>query len=58
MAKLNRVTGKVFGATASPTGDVNNGAYIGQFGSAQAGTFVGTDDIATIQTYLLGIMVG
>ena len=49
MAKLNRVTGKVFGATASPTGDVNNGAYIGQFGSAQAGTFVGTDDIATIQ---------
>ena len=49
MAKLTRVTGKVFGATASPAGDINNGAYIGQFGSAQTGTFVGTDDIATIQ---------
>ena len=49
MAKLTRVTGKVFGATASPTGDINNGAYIGQFGSAQAGTFNGIDDVATIQ---------
>jgi len=49
MAKLTRVTGKVFGSQASPTGDVDNGAYIGQFGSAQAGTYVGTDDVAMIQ---------
>lgn len=49
MAKLTRVTGKVFGSQASPTGDVDNGAYISQFGSAQAGTYVGTDDVAMIQ---------
>lgn len=50
MTNLTRVTGKVFGETASPTGDVNNGPYIGQFGSAKAGTYNGTDDVATIQS--------
>lgn len=50
MNKLNRITGKVFGATASPTGDADNGPYIGQFGSAKLGTYNGTSDIATIQS--------
>lgn len=49
MAKLTRVTGKTFGETASATGDVNVGPYIGQFGSALAGTYNGTTDVATIQ---------
>lgn len=50
MTNLTRVTGKVFGETASPTGDANIGPYIGQFGSAKAGTYNGTDDVATIQS--------
>lgn len=49
MSKLTRVTGKLFGETASATGDANNGPYIGQFGSAKLGTYNGTTDIATIQ---------
>lgn len=44
--KYNRITAKLFGATASPLG---NDPQIGQFGSAKAGTYIGTDDIATIQ---------
>lgn len=46
MAKLTRVTGKVFGATASTT---NTPVEIGQFGSAKAGTYNATNDVATIQ---------
>lgn len=46
MAKLTRVTGKVFGATASTT---NTPKEIGQFGSAKAGTYNATGDVATIQ---------
>lgn len=42
MAKLTRVTGKVFGGSAPL-------AEIGQFGSALAGTKVNTQDVATIQ---------
>lgn len=49
MSKLARITGKVFGETASATGDANNGPYIGQFGSAKLGTYNGTTDVATIQ---------
>lgn len=44
--KYNRITAKLFGATASALG---NDPQIGQFGSAKAGTYIGTDDIATIQ---------
>ena len=47
--RLRRVTNKIFGKNASPTGDVSVGAYIGQFGSGKAGTYIGTGDIATIQ---------
>ena len=43
MAKLTRVTGKVFGGSASL-------AEIGQFGSAKAGTPTNTQDVATIQS--------
>ena len=50
MAKLERITGKVFGETASPTDDPTLGPEIGQFGSALAGTYVGTSDVATIQS--------
>ena len=46
MAKLTRKTAKVFGETATPTG---SNPEIGQFGSAKAGTYVGTGDISTIQ---------
>ena len=46
MSKLTRVTGKVFGATASTT---NTPVEIGQFGSAKAGTYNATNDVATIQ---------
>lgn len=49
MAKLTRTTGKVFGATADPTDDPTLGPEIGQFGSALAGTYNGTTDVATIQ---------
>lgn len=47
MTKLNRVTGKVFGGDATATGD---NPEIGQFGSALAGTYNGTTDVATIQS--------
>lgn len=47
MSKLNRLTGKVFGATASSSGD---NPAIGQFGSAKAGTYNGTGDVAEIQS--------
>lgn len=47
MTKLNRVTGKVFGGDATVTGD---NPEIGQFGSALAGTYNGTTDVATIQS--------
>lgn len=46
MTKLTRLTGKVFGETATATGD---DPEIGQFGSALAGTYVGTTDVAAIQ---------
>ena len=46
MAKLTRKTAKVFGATASTSG---TNPDIGQFGSAKAGTYVGTGDIDSIQ---------
>ena len=42
MAKLTRVTGKVFGGSAPLT-------EIGQFGSAASGTPLNTQDVATIQ---------
>lgn len=44
--KYTRVTGKLFGGSASPSG---SDPEIGQFGSAKAGTYIGTSDIATIQ---------
>ena len=46
MAKITRKTAKIFGETASTTG---TDPEIGQFGSAKAGTYVGTGDIDTIQ---------
>lgn len=46
MAKIERVTGKIFGENATATG---LDPQIGQFGSALAGTYVGTTDISTIQ---------
>jgi hypothetical protein len=46
MAKLTRVTAKVFGENASLT---VGSSGIGQFGSAKAGTFNITGDVATIQ---------
>lgn len=46
MTNYQRITAKVFGETATATG---NNPEIGQFGSALAGTYVGTTDIATIQ---------
>lgn len=52
MAKYTRITGKVFGSSADPTGNVDPtiGPTIGQFGSALAGSYTGTSDIATIQS--------
>lgn len=47
--KYTRLTGKLFGETASPIDDPILGPAIGQFGSAKLGTYVGTDDVATIQ---------
>ncbi|WP_405316526.1 hypothetical protein [Faecalibacillus faecis] len=46
MTNLQRLTGKIFGETATATGD---DPQIGQFGSALNGTYVGTTDVATIQ---------
>lgn len=50
MAKLTRITGKTFGETADPTDNEQLGPEIGQFGSALAGTYNGTSDVATIQS--------
>lgn len=47
MEKLNRLTAKIFGETASTT---NTPKEIGQFGSAKAGTYNATGDVATIQS--------
>lgn len=47
MTNLQRLTGKIFGETATATGD---DPQIGQFGSALVGTYVGTTDVATIQS--------
>ncbi len=47
MTNLSRTTAKIFGETASTTG---NDPEIGQFGSAKAGTYLGTKDVATIQS--------
>ena len=46
MTNYQRITAKVFGETATATG-VN--PQIAQFGSALAGTYVGTTDVDTIQ---------
>ena len=46
MTNLSRKTAKIFGETATTTG-IN--PEIGQFGSAKAGTYIGTNDIDTIQ---------
>lgn len=46
MTNYQRVTAKVFGETATATG---TNPEIAQFGSALAGNFTGTTDIATIQ---------
>ena len=47
MTNYQRITAKVFGETATATG---NNPEIGQFGSALAGTYVGTTDVSTIQS--------
>ena len=47
MTNLQRITGKTFGETATAIG---NDPQIGQFGSAKAGTYIGTTDVATIQS--------
>lgn len=47
MTKYTRLTGKVFGSSATATGD---NPEIGQFGSALAGTYNGTTDVSTIQS--------
>ena len=47
MSKLQRITGKTFGETATATGD---DPQIGQCGSALLGTYNGTTDVATIQS--------
>lgn len=47
MTKYTRLTGKVFGSSATATG---NNPEIGQFGSALAGTYNGTTDVSTIQS--------
>lgn len=49
MARLTRVTNKIFGSTASTTGDPSTGPEIGQFGSALSGDYIATDDVANIQ---------
>jgi hypothetical protein len=47
MTKYTRLTGKVFGSSATATG---NDPEIGQFGSALAGTYNGTTDVSIIQS--------
>lgn len=46
MPKLTRITNKIFGQNATAIGD---NPQIGQFGSAKAGTYIGTTDVETIQ---------
>lgn len=46
MTKYKRITGKVFGGNATAIGA---DPQIAQFGSASAGTFIGTTDVETIQ---------
>lgn len=46
MTKYTRLTGKVFGSSATASGD---DPEIGQFGSALTGEYRGTTDVATIQ---------
>lgn len=46
MTQYTRVTGKLFGENATVTA---TNPEIGQFGSAKAGTYYGTTDVATIQ---------
>lgn len=47
MAKLERLTNKIFGAGASTTGE---NPEIGKFGSAKDGSYIGTGDVAEIQS--------
>ena len=47
MTNLERITAKIFGETATATGD---DPQIGQFGSALAGTYVGTTNVDVIQS--------
>ena len=47
MAKLTRLTAKIFGETANSNG---TDPEIGQFGSAKTGAYNGTGDVATIQS--------
>ena len=49
MARLKRVTNKIFGSTASTLDNETTGPEIGQFGSAKLGTYYATSDVATIQ---------
>lgn len=49
MARLKRITNKIFGSTASTTGDPSTGAEIGQFGSAKLGTYNATANVEEIQ---------
>lgn len=51
MTNYSRKSAKVFGETASAVGtDPDIGPEIGQFGSAKAGTYNGTNDIDVIQS--------
>ena len=53
MAKLTRVTAKIFGETASTS---NTPKEIGQFGSAKAGTYNATGDVC-IKFYLIKMRI-
>lgn len=50
MARLKRVTNKIFGSTASTVGSPETGAEIGQFGSAKIGTYNATSNVEVIQS--------
>ncbi len=51
MTNYSRKNAKIFGETANPIGtDQDIGPEIGQFGSAKAGTYNGTNDIDVIQS--------
>lgn len=49
MARLKRVTHKLFAENAPVVESGNTSVEIGQFGSALAGTYVATNDVATLQ---------